>query len=124
METIEIVKQLVCSLDKHKAHDIRVIQVTEITSLADYFVIAAGSSSTQVRALVDYAEMEMGQLGVHPLRTEGYQNSQWTLLDFGQVVVHVFQEETRSFYDLERLWKDGKEIDINSFLSDGGNDNE
>ncbi len=124
METKEIVKQLVCSLDKHKAQDIRVIQVTEITSLADYFVIAAGTSSTQVRALVDYAEMELGQCGVHPLRTEGYQNSQWTLLDFGQVVVHVFQEETRSFYDLERLWKDGKEIDINSFLSDGGNENE
>ncbi len=120
METKEIVKHLVCSLDKHKAIDIRVIQVTDITSIADYFVIAAGTSFTQVRALVDYAEMEMAQLGIHPLRTEGYQNSQWTLLDFGSVVVHVFQEETRNFYDLERLWKDGKEIDTTTFLSDGG----
>lgn len=124
METLDLVKQVVASLDKHKARDIRVLRVTDITALADYFVIAAGSSSTHVRSLVDYTEFELGQQAIHPLRTEGYQTALWTLLDYGQVVVHVFQEETRGFYDLERLWKDGQELDLTTFLDNGGQEDE
>jgi ribosome-associated protein len=115
-EAKEIVRELVCSLDKHKAQDIRVIEVTDVTSLADYFVIAAGGSSTQVRALADYAEGELQEKGITPLRTEGQHTSGWMLLDYGCVVVHVFHSETRRFYDLERLWKDGRQIDITQFI--------
>ena len=124
MEKETLVAQLVRSLDKHKASEITVLRVTEVTSLADYFVIAAGSSSTQVRALADYVEFELGQQEVKPLRIEGYQTSQWIVLDYGTVVVHLFQTETRQFYDLEHLWQDGEEVDINSFLENGGQEHE
>ena len=120
MEAQALVETLVRSLDTHKASDIKVLRVTEVTSLADYFVIVGGTSSTQVRALADYAEFELGQQGVNPLRIEGYQTAQWILLDYGTVVVHVFKEDTRQFYDLERLWNDGQEMDVNSFLENGG----
>ena len=124
MEAEVLVKKLVRSLDTHKASDIKVLNVTEVTSLADYFVVVGGGSSTQVRALADYAEFELGQQGVTPLRIEGYQTAQWILMDYGTVVVHVFKEETRQFYDLEHLWRDGQEMDLNSFLENGGQDNE
>ena len=116
MEARELVSQVVASLDKHKAADIRVIGVTDITSIADYFVIAAGTSSTQVKALSDYVEFELGEKGVKPLRMEGYNASNWILIDYGTVIVHVFQGETRQFYDLERLWKDGDQLDPAEFL--------
>ena len=124
MKAEVLVEKLVRSLDTHKASDIKVLKVTEVTSLADYFVIVGGGSSTQVRALADYAEFELGQQGVSPLRIEGYQTAQWILMDYGTVVVHVFKEETRQFYDLEHLWRDGQEMDLNSFLENGGQDNE
>lgn len=116
METLELVKNIVTSLDKHKAEDIKVIEVTDVTTIADYFVIAAGASSTQVKSLIDYVDFELGEKGIQPARTEGYNSSTWILLDYGSVVVHVFQEETRSFYDLERLWKDGKPLNAADFL--------
>lgn len=122
MEREILLKNLVCSLDKHKAADIKILRVTEVSSLADYFVIAGGTSSTQVRALADYVEFELGEQGVNPLRIEGYQTAQWTLLDYGSVVVHIFQENTRSFYDLERLWQDAEEVELSTFL-DNGDDN-
>lgn len=124
MELQALVKNVVCSLDKHKALDIKVLRVTDVTSLADYFVIAAGTSSTQVRALADYTEFELGQLGVTPLHIEGYQTAQWTLMDYDTVVVHIFQENTRSFYDLERLWQDAEELDLTIFLNNGDENNE
>lgn len=119
LEAKEIARGVVTSLDKHKAQDIRVIEVTDVTSIADYFVIAAGTSSTQVKSLTDYVEEEMEEKGIRPLRTEGYHSSTWILLDYGSVVVHVFQEETRRFYDLERLWKDGLPLDTAAFVEDG-----
>ncbi len=122
MEAKELVRQIAASLDRHKAADIRVIGVTDITSIADYFVIAAGTSSTQVKALSDYVETELGEKGVSPLRTEGYHSSTWILMDYGTVIVHIFQEETRRFYDLERLWKDGAPLALSEFL--GGADSE
>lgn len=119
LEVKKIVSGIVTSLDKHKAQDIRVIEVTDVTSIADYFVIAAGTSSTQVKSLTDYVEEEMEEKGIRPMRKEGYHSSTWILLDYGTVVVHVFQEETRRFYDLERLWKDGCPLDASGFLEDG-----
>lgn len=111
---------MVRSLDTHKAEDIRVIGVTELTSLADYFVIASGTSTTQVRALADYLDKELGEQGVQPLRVEGYETSTWILLDYGTVVVHIFGRDTRAFYDLERLWKDGRPVDVAGYLANGG----
>lgn len=118
MESIELVKAVVRSLDTHKAQDIRVLEVSDVTSLADYFVIAAATSTTGVRALTDYVDTELGKLSVQPMRTEGYQTSLWTLLDYGTVVVHIFLDSTRDFYDLERLWQDARPMDLGMFLED------
>lgn len=112
MEPLELVKAIAQSLDKHKAVDLKVIHVTGLTSITDYFVIAEGTSSTQVRSLTDYVETDMNALGVSPLRTEGYRGTTWVLQDYGSVVVHVFQKEAREYYNLERLWKDGEEIPL------------
>lgn len=120
--TTDIVRALVRALDKHKGGNIRVLEVGDLTSIADAFVIAEGGSSTQVRALADYAEEELKQQGIAPLRSEGYRSQGWIVLDYGDVVLHVFHRETRQFYDLERLWKDGREIDIAEFLDNEGDD--
>ncbi|NLN81767.1 MAG: ribosome silencing factor [Clostridiales bacterium] len=116
MESKELAKQAVISLDKHKAEDIRIISIRDLTVIADYFVIANGTSSTQVKALADYVETEMGERGVTPLRIEGYPSANWVLIDYGSVIVHIFYKETRAFYDLERLWKDGQQIELSTFL--------
>ena len=112
---------VVKTLDKHLGKNIRVIDVEEVTSICDCFVIAHGNSSTQVRALSDYVEHELKEKhDIAPLRVEGYQTSNWIVLDYGDVIVHVFNEEMRGFYDLERLWKDGTEVDIEQFLDNEG----
>ena len=116
MESKELVRQIAVSLDKHKAEEIKIIGVRDLTVIADYFVIAAGTSFTQVKALADYVEYELGEQGVKPERVEGYNSSSWILLDYGSVIVHVFYEETRAFYDLERLWKDGEQLPLSDFV--------
>lgn len=104
-------------LDKHLAKNIHMIDVEGITSICDCFVIAHGNSSTQVRALADYVEKDLKEHhGIDPLRVEGYQSTGWVLIDYGDVIVHIFNEEMRGFYDLERLWKDGTDVDIAEFI--------
>ncbi len=117
MENKTLVSGIVTSLDTHKAENIQVIGVTDLTSIADYFVIANGTSNTQVKALTDYVQDELEEQGVTPLRVEGYMSGNWILLDYGSVVVHIFREDTRSFYDLERLWQDGTALDIQEFIA-------
>ena len=119
-QTDTVVRALVRALDKHKAGHIRVIEVGDLTSLADTFVICEGGSSTQVRALADYAEEALKEQGISPLRVEGYRSQGWIVLDYGDVVAHIFHHETRAFYDLERLWKDGQEKDVAEFLDNEG----
>ncbi len=116
LSPLELCGNIVRSLDNHKAAEIRVIDVQGLTSLADYMIIAEGQSSTQVRAFTDYVEFDLKEQGVSPLRTEGYRNSSWVLLDYGDVIVHVFLKETRDFYNLEHLWKDGTDLDVARFL--------
>ncbi len=116
--TLDLVKAAVLSLDEHKAEDIHVLKVDAVTSLADYFILATGTSTTHVRALVDYIDTDLSKQQFQPLRTEGYQTSLWTVLDYGTVVIHVFSESTRTFYDLERLWKDAESVPTASFLED------
>ena len=98
------------ALSDKKAEDIKIIDITGISVLADYFIIANGNSDSQVNALVDNVEEELHKAG-YPLRQrEGQASGSWVLLDFGDIIVHVFDKENRLFYDLERIWKDGKDI--------------
>ena len=97
-------------LDKKKAHDVRVLKVESLTVLTDYFVIASGTSTTQVASLADEVEYELSQKGLEPYSTEGYDSKNWVLLDYSNVIVHVFVPNTRTYYDLEHLWADGETI--------------
>ena len=106
------------ALDSKKGRDIKVLEIDKITTLADYFVIATGSSNTQINALCGAVEKTLKeQAGELPLRREGYRDGTWVLLDYGCVCVHVFSAEARSFYDLERLWADGKPLDLTGVLT-------
>lgn len=98
------------ALTDKKGEDVRVIQITEIASFADYFIIADGNNPSQITALVDNVEEKMSEAGFEPKRIEGVRNSNWVLMDYGDIIVHIFSKEDRLFYDLERIWKDGKEL--------------
>ena len=105
------------ALDEKKGKEIAAIEVSEQTTLADYFVIATGSSNTQINALSGAVEKALKeQAGEDPLRREGYRDGTWVLLDYGCMVVHIFSQEAREFYALERLWKDGKPMDLSDVL--------
>ena len=117
MESLELAKKAVRALDSKKAKDLKLLHVEDLTVLADYFVIATGTSTTQVGALADEVDFQLGQAGVEPLRVEGARSRNWVLLDYGAVVVHVFYPETREFYALEHLWADAQPVSI-SFLDE------
>ena len=102
------------ALDSKKAQSIRVLKVQDLTVLADYFVIASGTSTTQVGALADEVDYQLGLADVHPNHVEGYDSKNWILLDYGDVMVHVFVPGSRDFYDLEHLWADGEKVDISA----------
>lgn len=110
MTSLEIAKLAATALDSKKGREIKIIKIEDLTVIADYFVIATGTSSTQVKALANECEYILEQQGVQKLRTEGYDSGGWILLDFNSVVVHVFQPSSREFYSLERLWADGEMI--------------
>lgn len=113
----EIALAAAAALDEKKGGEIAAIEITDLTTLADYFVIASGSSNTQINALCDAVEKKLKELGEMPLRREGYRDGTWVLLDYGCVAVHVFSQEAREFYDLERLWRDGKRLDLTGVLT-------
>ncbi|BBF42349.1 ribosomal silencing factor RsfA [Lachnospiraceae bacterium KM106-2] len=98
------------ALDDKKAEDIVVLEVGDISVLADYFIIANGTNKSQVQALVDSVEENLSKNGYEPKRIEGIGNANWVLLDYGDVIIHIFSKEDRLFYDLERIWRDGKNI--------------
>ena len=100
------------ALDDKKGEDIKVIDISQISVLADYFIIANGTNANQVNALVDSVEEELSKAGYDVKQREGYGLGNWVLLDFGDIIVHVFDKENRLFYDLERIWKDGKMISM------------
>ncbi|NMA33355.1 MAG: ribosome silencing factor [Clostridiaceae bacterium] len=95
-------------LEDKKARDIEIIDISEVSILADYFIICSGTSTTHIKTLADELEAKMDEAGYNLIHKEGYQSARWILLDFGQLVVHIFNEEDRSFYNLERLWADGR----------------
>ena len=116
MEIQEKLKKIVQVLDAKKAEDIEVLGIRDLTVLSDYFVIANGTSTTHTKTLADEVEFQLSQAGIKPARTEGHNGSNWIVIDYSDIIVHVFYKETREFYQLERLWADGEHVDIEELL--------
>ena len=116
LTTEQKIEVIVKALDSKRAEDIQAIKIGDLTIIADYFIIADGTSNIHTKALAEEVEFKMTQLGIEPSRTEGYQGQTWIVLDYGDVVVHVFYKETRDHYNLERLWSDGTSVDISKYL--------
>lgn len=112
MEAAEFCKIAVAALEERKAEDIKVIDIREISPIADYFIIANGTNQNQIQAMQDAADEALYKAGLPVKQVEGNQNSTWILMDYGDVIIHIFSKEDRLFYDLERVWRDGKEIDV------------
>lgn len=112
MEAKEMTKLAIQALEDKKADDIKVIDISDISTIADYFIIASGKNRSQIQAMCDNVDETLGRAGVSMKQTEGYKNANWVLMDYGDIIVHIFDTENRLFYDLERIWRDGKEIDI------------
>lgn len=106
----EILQTIVKALEEKKAEDIIILDISNVSIMADYFIIANGNNVNQVHALCDFVEEELSKHKIHCRQKEGYQNGNWILMDYGDYIVHVFDKENRFFYDLERIWRDGKEI--------------
>jgi len=116
MTPSQIAEKIVQALDDKKARDIKLLKTDHLTILADYFVICTATSSTHIKTLSDEADKALSELGEPPLRREGYRGGGWVLLDFGCVVLHIFLEDIRSFYNLEHLWNDARDIDLEPIL--------
>ena len=112
MELLDVVKQAVSALEDKKAEDITVIDIGEVSSIADYFIIANGSNANQLAAMQDAVDEAFYKAGLHAKQIEGNKNSTWILIDYNDVIVHLFDKEDRLFYDLERIWKDGKIVEL------------
>ncbi|MBR5438639.1 MAG: ribosome silencing factor [Clostridia bacterium] len=111
MNPLELVNVLLNALKQRKASDIVKIDVMDKTSVADYFVIASARSSTQVKSLCEFCEAEAEKKGAKILRKEGISDGRWAIVDFGDVILHIFNDETRLFYHLEKLWGEGEKIE-------------
>lgn len=112
MELKEIVKRIYKIIEDKKGDDIKVIDISKISSIADYFIIASANNINQVQAISDEIDFILGKEGILPKAIEGNKNATWMLLDYNDIVVHIFLKEDRVFYDLERIWRDGTEVEI------------
>ena len=115
----EVALTVTKALDEKKGMNIKLLKIDKVSSLADYFLICTGTSNTHVKTLCDHAEYTLEQLGEPMLGREGHRGNSWELLDFGSVVVHVFTEEAREFYSLERLWADAEQVDLKDIVING-----
>lgn len=114
-DSMEMAKLVINALEDKKAEDIKVIDISEVSVLADYFIIAGGNNHSQIQALSNHVEEKLGREG-HPVKQiEGYDTANWILMDFGDVIVHIFDKENRLLYDLERIWRDGKPVSKEDF---------
>ena len=116
MTTYEQAVEMIKALDSKKADDIKMFEITEVSSLCDYMIIASGQSSTKVKALAEEVEYKLDEAGISVSHIEGHRNESWILLDYVDIIVHVFSDEAREYYNLERLWQDGKEVDLSEIL--------
>ena len=114
----EIAYAVTKALDDKKGMDIKLLRIDRVSSLADYFLICTGTSNTHVKTLCDYAEYTLEQLGEKMLGREGHRGNTWELLDYGTIVIHVFTDEARKFYDLERLWADAEVVDLSEIITE------
>ncbi|MGL5643016.1 MAG: ribosome silencing factor [Paraclostridium sp.] len=115
MTTVEqMVKVIYDAMDDKLGKDISIINVGAVSSLCDYFVIATAGSTRQVKAIADNVEDELTKLGIESRGKEGYETQEWILLDFGDIMVHVFNEENRAYYNLEKMWKDAPYVDVDT----------
>ena len=108
----KMTKLAIAALEDKKANDVRVIDIAGVSVIADYFVIASGSNTNQVQAMADSVREA---LGYGPRQIEGYGVANWILMDYNDIIVHIFSDESRTFYDLERIWRDGKEVSVGEF---------
>lgn len=113
-KSIEMAKLAIAALEDKKAEDIKVIDISQVSVIADYFIIAGGSNRSQIQALCDNVEEILGRAGSPVKQIEGYDTANWILMDFGDIIVHIFDKENRLLYDLERIWRDGKSVEISS----------
>lgn len=111
----EMTKLAIAALEDKKANDVRVIDIAGVSVIADYFVIASGSNTNQVQAMADSVREAIGRAGHEPRQVEGYGSANWILMDYNDIIVHIFSDESRTFYDLERIWRDGKEVSVGEF---------
>lgn len=112
MTSKELAKLACDALDDKKALEIKVINIENVSTLADYFIIASGTNRNQVQAMADNVDETLGRAGYEPKQIEGYQNANWILMDYRDIVIHIFDEENRLFYDLERIWRDGAVVEV------------
>jgi len=115
-QPLELAGAILGELSKTRAANIKMLHVSDQTIIADYFIICTGNSNTQIRAIATTLEVKMGEMNVFPSHIEGLDEATWVLLDYGSVIVHIFNSETRRFYNLEKLWADGAEIDISKYI--------
>ncbi len=111
MTSQELAKKAYEYIDEKKGIDIKIIDISKISVLADYFIIAGGSNMKQIQSIADNIEEKLGKQGIEPKSIEGYQRSNWILMDYRDVIIHIFNQEDRLFYDLERIWMDGNTIE-------------
>lgn len=111
MTSRELCKIAVNALEDRKAEDVKVIDIQEISPVADYFIIANGTNQNQIQAMKDAADEALYKAGLKVKQVEGNQSSTWILMDYGDIIIHIFSKEDRLFYDLERIWRDGKIMD-------------
>lgn len=117
MTPIEMVKTAIKALDDKKAHDIQIVRVDTVTSIADYFVICTGTSNTHIKTLKEAVEHDVELAGERPHHVEGHGSGTWVLMDYLSVVVHIFTDEARRFYQLDRVWADAEILDAQEFLN-------
>lgn len=112
--SVEMAKLAIEALEDKKAEEIKVIDISDVSVIADYFIIAGGTNRSQIQALCDNVDEKLGRAGYYAKNTEGYDTANWILQDFGDIIVHIFDKENRLLYDLERIWRDGKQVDIST----------
>jgi ribosome-associated protein len=115
---IDALEIAVKAADDKKAHDLAALDISAIASFANFFLLCTGDSARQMQAIADEVEKRLKVEGIRPSHVEGYQNSEWILMDYIDLVVHIFSKTARVYYDLERLWRDGKRLDISKFLKE------
>ena len=113
---IDALKIALKAADDKKAYDLLALDISEIASFASYFLFCTGDSSRQMQAIADEIELQLKEFGIRPSHLEGYQNAEWILMDYMDLVVHIFSKSARAYYDLERLWRDGKKLDTSTFI--------